>query len=118
MLVNASAAAIDLNATQAAIWTRYCAKNASVTGPRMLVNVGIAQAIAEATQAATRAGCSVKTPYLIGVQDLRKPQSRPLTLNATQAAIQREYRPGAMLPPVIKCYRWRAINQAHRRLRS
>lgn len=38
---------IDLNATQAAIRAGYAAKNADVTGPRMLGNVGIAAAIAE-----------------------------------------------------------------------
>lgn len=36
----------DLNATQAAIRAGYTATNADVTGPRMLRNVGIAQAIA------------------------------------------------------------------------
>ncbi|KAA0970824.1 terminase small subunit [Aureimonas fodinaquatilis] len=38
---------IDLNATQAAIRAGYSAKNADVTGPRMLGNVGIAAEIAE-----------------------------------------------------------------------
>lgn len=39
---------IDLNATQAAIRAGYSSNNADVTGPRMLGNVGIAAAIAEA----------------------------------------------------------------------
>jgi phage terminase small subunit len=38
---------IDLNATQAAIRAGYSAKTANQLGPRMLVNVGIAAAIAE-----------------------------------------------------------------------
>lgn len=41
----------DLNATQAAIRSGYAPKNADVTGPRLLGNVGVAQAIASATQA-------------------------------------------------------------------
>ncbi len=38
---------VDLNATQAAIRAGYESKNADVTGPRLLGNVGIAAAIAE-----------------------------------------------------------------------
>lgn len=41
----------DLNATKAAIRAGYAAKNADVTGPRMLGNVGIAEAIAAAKEA-------------------------------------------------------------------
>ncbi|MBB3144924.1 hypothetical protein FHS21_001325 [Phyllobacterium trifolii] len=41
---------IDLNATQAAIRAGYSAKTANKAGPRMLVNVGIAAAIAEGAQ--------------------------------------------------------------------
>lgn len=37
---------IDLNATQAAIRAGYTAKNADVTGPRLLGNVGVSRAIA------------------------------------------------------------------------
>lgn len=37
---------IDLNATQAAIRAGYSKKNADVTGPRLLGNVGVAEAIA------------------------------------------------------------------------
>lgn len=40
---------VDLNSTQAAIRAGYAAKNADVTGPRLLGNVGIAAAIAERT---------------------------------------------------------------------
>lgn len=36
---------VDLNATQAAIRAGYSPKNADVTGPRLLGNVGIAEAI-------------------------------------------------------------------------
>jgi phage terminase small subunit len=36
---------IDLNATQAAIRAGYTAANADVTGPRLLGNVGVAEAI-------------------------------------------------------------------------
>lgn len=39
---------VDLNATQAAIRAGYAKKNADVTGPRLLGNVGIAKAIQEA----------------------------------------------------------------------
>jgi phage terminase small subunit len=47
----------DRNATQAAIRAGYKADNADVTGPRLLGNVGIAQAIAAATEkVAERAG--------------------------------------------------------------
>lgn len=41
---------VDLNATQAAIRAGYSAKNADVTGPRLLVNVGIASAVAKAQE--------------------------------------------------------------------
>lgn len=37
---------IDLNATQAAIRAGYKANNANVTGPRLLANVSVAEAIA------------------------------------------------------------------------
>ena len=40
----------DLNATQAAIRAGYAKKNADVTGPRLLGNVGIAEAIAAGQQ--------------------------------------------------------------------
>jgi phage terminase small subunit len=40
---------IDLNATQAAIRAGYSKKNADVTGPRLLGNVGIAAAVAAGT---------------------------------------------------------------------
>jgi len=36
---------VDLNATQAAIRAGYATRNADVTGPRLLGNVGIAAAI-------------------------------------------------------------------------
>ncbi len=39
---------VDLNATQAAIRAGYSKRSANVNGPRMLVNAGIAKAIAEA----------------------------------------------------------------------
>ena len=42
---------LDLNATQAAIRAGYSANNANVTGPRLLGNVGVAAAIAEAQTA-------------------------------------------------------------------
>lgn len=38
---------IDLNATQAAIRAGYASKNADVTGPRLLGNVGIASEVAK-----------------------------------------------------------------------
>jgi phage terminase small subunit len=41
---------IDLNATQAAIRAGYTARNADVTGPRLLGNVGVAAAIARGQQ--------------------------------------------------------------------
>lgn len=41
---------IDLNATQAAVRAGYASANADVTGPRLLGNVGVAQAIAEKRQ--------------------------------------------------------------------
>jgi phage terminase small subunit len=41
---------IDLNATQAAIRAGYSEKTAHSQGPRLLENVGIAQALAEASQ--------------------------------------------------------------------
>ena len=46
---------VDCNATQAAIRAGYKAKNADVTGPRLLGNVGIAEAIAlrQAARSAT-----------------------------------------------------------------
>lgn len=44
---------VDLNATQAAIRAGYSAKTANQVGPRMLVNVGIAAAIAEKAADAT-----------------------------------------------------------------
>jgi phage terminase small subunit len=40
---------IDLNATQAAIRAGYSKKNADVTGPRLLGNVGVAAAVAAGT---------------------------------------------------------------------
>lgn len=49
---------IDLNATQACIRAGYKAKNADVTGPRLLGNVGIAAAIAEAQAKATAKACA------------------------------------------------------------
>lgn len=42
---------VDRNATQAAIRAGYEATNADVTGPRLLGNVGVAEAIAVATKA-------------------------------------------------------------------
>ena len=42
---------VDLNATQAAIRAGYSAKTANKTGPRLLVNVGIAAAISAGQQA-------------------------------------------------------------------
>ena len=39
---------IDLNATQAAIRAGYSPKTANASGPRLLVNVGVQKAIAEA----------------------------------------------------------------------
>src|SRR5260370_15416992 len=41
---------IDLNATQAAIRAGYAAKDADVQGPRLLGNVGIAEAIQKETE--------------------------------------------------------------------
>jgi phage terminase small subunit len=41
---------VDLNATQAAIRAGYASKNADVTGPRLLGNVGIASAVAHAQE--------------------------------------------------------------------
>jgi phage terminase small subunit len=38
---------VDLNATQAAIRAGYAKKNADVTGPRLLGNVGVSKAVAE-----------------------------------------------------------------------
>lgn len=45
---------LDLNATQAAIRAGYSAKNADVTGPRLLGNVGIAAAVAKAVAERTK----------------------------------------------------------------
>jgi phage terminase small subunit len=42
---------VDLNATQAAIRAGYSARTAHAQGPRLLGNVGVAAAIASATQA-------------------------------------------------------------------
>jgi len=42
---------VDLNATQAAIRAGYSRKNADVAGPRLLGNVGIADAVAKAKEA-------------------------------------------------------------------
>lgn len=42
---------VDLNATQAAIRAGYSAKTAEVQGPRLLGNVGVAEAIREAMEA-------------------------------------------------------------------
>jgi phage terminase small subunit len=45
---------VDLNATQAAIRAGFSAKNADVTGPRLLGNVGIAEAIAKGKEERNR----------------------------------------------------------------
>jgi len=53
---------IDLNASQAAIRAGYSAKNADVTGPKMLGNVGIAEYIQQLmTQRAEKVGTTAQS---------------------------------------------------------
>lgn len=68
---------IDLNATQAAIRAGYSAKDADVQGPRLLGNVGVAAAIADAQHERSRrtditADMVIKELAKIGFADMRK----------------------------------------------
>lgn len=90
---------VDLNATQAAIRAGYSAKTANQSGPRLLVNVGVAAAIAK-----RQAKVSAKAELTAESHIAKLEELRDAALKAEQfaAAITAETKRGEVAGLYIK----------------